>query len=183
MGEVWLKPNRRALTIAWALCLTLTLILGAAAATVPSWGIASRLFNGVCLFAAWFLVGLGGLTTIAIAIDFGLPRVGYRNGQIYFRLRPGSPIAVPLEIVEAFLLGQASMGLPGTTKSATETRTVVVRLAEKATDWSQRRVNPLLGNWCDGYITIRGTWCEPLDVDVIKRLNRKLAQTTRSMQT
>ena len=95
----------------------------------------------------------------------------------------GSPIAVPLEIVEAFLLGQASMGLPSTTKSTTETRTVVVRLAEKATDWSQRRVNPLLGNWCEGYITIRGTWCEPLDADVVKRLNRKLAQTTRSMQT
>ncbi len=34
--------------------------------------------------------------------------------------------------------------------------------------------------WCSGYITIRGTWCEPLNVPLVNRLNQRLADVTRA---
>jgi hypothetical protein len=37
-------------------------------------------------------------------------------------------------------------------------------------------VKPSLGTWCGGYVTIRGTWCEPLQPDLIRRLNRRLKE-------
>ena len=33
-----------------------------------------------------------------------------------------------------------------------------------------------LGKWCDGYITIFGVWCEPLDGDFVNRMNHRLAE-------
>jgi hypothetical protein len=39
-------------------------------------------------------------------------------------------------------------------------------------------VKPALGAWCDSYVTIRGTWCEPLNGELIRRLNRRLREVT-----
>ena len=91
-----------------------------------------------------------------------------------FNLRNGSPIRVPLDVVEAFLMGQGSAMMSGRHRTR-EATTVVVRLAEVASDWARVDVHPRLASWCDGYITIRGTWCEPLDVGVVNRLNQQLA--------
>jgi hypothetical protein len=33
-----------------------------------------------------------------------------------------------------------------------------------------------LGKWCGSYITIRGTWCERLSVELVQRLNVRLAE-------
>jgi len=84
-------------------------------------------------------------------------------------------------VVECFFLGQAASMLPGRGHQQTRVAAVVVRLAESAEDWKQRDVKPALGSWCDGYITIRGTWCEPLSVDVINRLNHLLADATKRL--
>ncbi|HEX4131608.1 MAG TPA: hypothetical protein VHZ24_16335 [Pirellulales bacterium] len=81
---------------------------------------------------------------------------------------------VPIEVVEGFLLGQGPSYLPGKEASRSETRTLVVRLAERATEWEHVAMPPRLGSWCGHYITIRGTWCEPLSVDLVNRLNMKL---------
>jgi hypothetical protein len=70
--------------------------------------------------------------------------------------------------------------LPGEHNAKTETSTVVVRLAERATDWSHGDAHPLLAAWCDGYITLRGTWCEPLDLKVVDRLNRLLYEASQA---
>ena len=61
----------------------------------------------------------------------------------------------------------------------TETINLIARLSQRETDWAHRDVKRALGHWCDGYITIRGTWCEPLNSDVVRRLNRRLADVKR----
>jgi hypothetical protein len=60
-----------------------------------------------------------------------------------------------------------------------ENVTVVVRLAERAKSWHQRSVDPARGQWKDGYITILGAWCAPLDGEVVKRMNHRLAEVKR----
>ena len=50
-----------------------------------------------------------------------------------------------------------------------------IRIAERATDWAEVAVKPALGKWCGGYVTIYGTWCEPLSLELVKQLNARLA--------
>lgn len=170
MTETWLKPNRRALLLGMALPVAAALIGGSI---------------GLLAETAWLRwVGIAvacaaGVLTAAFVWQLTLPRIGYRQGRVLFYLRSGPPIAVPLDVVEAFLMGQGPTLLPGEANRDQQTVTVVVRLAEKAEDWSHVDVKPSLASWCDGYITIRGTWCEPLDVDVVHRLNRQLGATRR----
>jgi hypothetical protein len=125
------------------------------------------------------LIALGASLLVGLGLQLWFPRIGYGAGYVRFNLRSRRPLCVPIDVVEAFLLGQGPALLPGEGHRRSETRTVVVRLSEKAQEWSQAEVNPRLASWCDSYITIRGTWCEPLDVDVIKRLNRLLAEASR----
>ena len=56
---------------------------------------------------------------------------------------------------------------------------VIVRLAESASDWKHRDVRPAIGHWCEGYITLRGSWCEPITPALMKRLNHRLAEVHR----
>ena len=67
-------------------------------------------------------------------------------------------------------------------RQQTETAAVVIRLAESASAWSHREVKPALGKWCEGYITIRGTWCERLDIAKVNRLNQRLAEVQRELR-
>jgi hypothetical protein len=85
-------------------------------------------------------------------------------------------VAVPREVVEAFFLGQGPSYLPGTPGQRLESVNLVARLSQKAPEWMHVSVKPALGHWCDGYVTIRGTWCEPLTGDVIRRLNARLRE-------
>jgi hypothetical protein len=94
-------------------------------------------------------------------------------------LRSGGPIRVPLEIVEGFLLGQAPGLLPGKRHLDAPTSSVVIRLAERAEEWAMIEVKPALGSWCGHYVTLRGTWCEPLSVDLVNRLNARLDEVKR----
>jgi hypothetical protein len=94
---------------------------------------------------------------------------------VLFYLRSGQPLAVPVEIVEAFFVGQGPATLPGGLATQ-ETANLVARLAQRATEWAERDVKRALGRWCGGYVTIRGTWCEPLNTDLVRRINRRLAE-------
>jgi hypothetical protein len=107
------------------------------------------------------------------------PRIWRKDGEVLFRLRTDQPIAVPLAIVEAFFLGQGPANLPGGTSPQFESVNLVARLSERATQWRSQNVDPRLGAWCDGYITVRGTYCEPLNIDLVHRLNRLLAEAKR----
>jgi hypothetical protein len=167
MTEVWLQTNRRALTMGLVPTLTLAgvgaAMLGLSEARVLAW-------------LGWTLIGMGIVLTLGILRQFLQPRIAYRDGSVLFHLRAGQPVAVPREVVEAFFLGQGPSYLPEMRGRRLETVNLVARLSQKAPEWMHVSVKPALGHWCDGYVTIRGTWCEPLGNDVIRRLNRRLKE-------
>jgi hypothetical protein len=110
------------------------------------------------------------------------PRLAITPRHLLVYLRGWYPWHVPLEAVECFFIGQAASPVQVRHPSGgrVETVTVVVRLAEKARQWHQRPIDPKQGSWKDGYITILGTWCEPLDGDVVNRMNHRLAEIKRA---
>lgn len=148
---------------------------------------------GVLLVVAsgrWFdavwpaLVGavLVVVTAVILAVlvwQWRRPRLAFEGGRLLVYLRWGSPVAVPIEFVEGFLLGQGPSFLPGRSFTRSETATLVIRLADRAESWHRIDVEPVLGSWCGGYVTIRGTWCEPLGLDLINRLNARLREAQR----
>ncbi len=168
MHETWLKPNRRVLGFA---C-----VLPAALAGIGLWIVLStRQADGYI----WRGLGMGLLLAAVFLIVLLIrqlvrPRIAYRDGHVLFYLRSGGPVSVPAEFVEAFFLGQGPARLPGGGTSRAESVNLVARLSQRQTEWAQQVVKPALGQWCDGYVTIRGTWCEPLGTGVIRRLNRRL---------
>ncbi len=54
-----------------------------------------------------------------------------------------------------------------------------MRIAEKAKEYQQRDVKSALGKWDEGYVTFYGAWCEPLTLEVVQRLNARLAEVQR----
>jgi hypothetical protein len=168
MTEVWLAPNRRVLALA-----TLPVgILG---------GLSAAILAGAGPFSV--RVVAGGMLIVSFVLAIGLwlqwlrPRIAFRGGQVLFYLRARSPVAVPVEVVEAFFLGQGPANLPVASGQA-ESVNLVARLSQRATEWAHQEVKHALGHWCDGYVTIRGTWCEPLTGAVIRRLNRRLKEVS-----
>ena len=123
---------------------------------------------------AWTLIVIGLVLTWTLLSEVRKPRIAYGEDQLFFYLKAGAPIAVPVKVVEAFFLGQGPAHVPGLDEDRTESVNLVARLSQRHPEWAQRDVKRALGHWCDGYITIRGTWCEPLTVEVIRRLNRRL---------
>jgi hypothetical protein len=171
--EVWLRTNVRALWLGVLLPGAAAgagalMVLGLPGREPPAW---MRLVGGV-------LAALGALLILALAVQLRRPRLAYADGRLLVWLRSGPPIRVPIECVECFLLGQAPSMLPGKRHRRTEAAALVIRIAESAADWQHVEVKPQLGSWCEGYITIRGTWCEPLGIPLVNRLNRRLAEVT-----
>lgn len=172
MQEAWVKTNRRALAFG-ALVPAIVALLGGC--------LAFGAHDGGAPWLHWLGVAiLVGATAFALAIVAQLrqPRVAFAHGEVLFYLRSGAPIAVPVAIVEAFFLGQGPLMLPGNAGREEATVNLVARLSQRATDWNERDVKPALGRWHEGYVTIRGTWCERLDGDLIRRLNRRLREVT-----
>lgn len=170
MTEVWLAPNRRVLALA-----TLPVgILGGLSAAI----LAGNAPTAVRMLAAGMLI-VSLLLAIGLWLQWLRPRIAYRNGEVLFFLRARTPIGVPVEVVEAFFLGQGPAHLP-VASGKTEAVNLVARLSQRAPEWTHQEVKPALGHWCDGYVTIRGTWCEPLTGEVIRRLNRRLSEVSQS---
>jgi hypothetical protein len=132
--------------------------------------------GGAVDWLAWGMVIVGMLLALGLVGQLRRPRIAFRDGQVLFNLRSASPVAVPVEVVEAFFLGQGPANLSNVGGKPAETVNLVARLSQKAPEWAKVPVKPALGNWCEGYVTIRGTWCEPLDGEVIRRLNRRLRE-------
>lgn len=175
MAEVWLRANTRILLasmVAPALCAMLGIALLVHA-------------NGGRLWAAvgGGLLLLTGLPTLAGLVWLaGRPRLACDGRHLLVYLRLGRPLRVPLELVEAFLLGRGPGLLPWRRLANAETASVIIRIAEKAASWAQVDVEPILGAWCQHYVTVRGTWTEPLSVDVVNRLNARLADAQRRLR-
>lgn len=118
----------------------------------------------------------GGAIMLGILLnELRKPRIAYGNGQVLFYVRRGAPIAVPVEIVEGFLIGQGPAELPIMSQQP-KAMNLVARLSQRHTEWAEQRVTSAIAEWCGGYVTLRGAWCEPLDNEVVRRLNRRLKE-------
>ncbi|MEM9351969.1 MAG: hypothetical protein AAGA92_03070 [Planctomycetota bacterium] len=171
MTETWLRPNRRVLLLA---AFPVAAIGAAGGAIMGSgWG--------------WWAWALGGSVSIGagwamllLAIQMFRPRISFNGEEVCFHLGSIKPHAVPLRHVEAFFLGQSPSGVPEAPGKQGEAVNLIARLSRKAPEWESQAVKPALGRWCDGYVTIRGAWCEPLSGATVGRLNRRLAELSRA---
>jgi hypothetical protein len=171
--ETWIAANRRIISLVFLPPVAL-LIFGLALALAGD--------RSEWRMAAGIIIAMAALMAIGLLIRASIrPRVGYRDGNVDFYLRAGAPISVPLEHVEAFFLGHGSAALPVKLGAQLETVTLVARLSRRAEEWSHVEVHPALGRWCDGYVTIRGMWCEPLTANVVERLNRRLHEVKQEL--
>ncbi len=171
--ETWLQPNRRALWFG-SVPPTLLFLLGA-------WIV----YAGEQPIANWRLWAGGGLmlvgATLAAAViaQMRRPRIAYLDGTVEFYLRSAAPIGVPVELVEAFFLGQGPLMLPAAPQRDA-TVNLVARISQRDPSYAEREVKPALGAWSESYVTIRGTWCEPLHGELIRRLNHRLREVSEA---
>lgn len=178
MAEVWLDTNRRAL----GLGLVLPASVATAALAALAWSFWSRQHWGLQLVLA--VITAAALWMVGeLLYALRCPRLAYEEGELLVYLEPSRPTRVPIEIVECFFLGMGDADLPAVKGAVPKTRNVVIRLAERAEPWRSRPVRPQFGQWCDGYITLRGTWCQPLTPQLLKELNRKLATVQRQARS
>lgn len=173
MSEVWLHSNRRVLLLGM-IPVGLLLVVGWALRASQDDTSLGWIGIGCIVVAALLLVGL--------VWQMLRPRVAYRQGEVLFYLRAGRPIAVPLSVVEAFFQGQSDSHLPAESVHHTKSVNLIARLSRREANWHERTVKPALGRWEDGYVTVRGTWCEPITEEVIRQLNRRLGEVTRAEQ-
>jgi len=169
MREIWLRPNRRAILfgcmpplILAAIGAWLTLALGESAGNFWRW------LGLILLVASVVMIGI-------MLSQLRHPRIAFHDGMVLFYLRVGQPIAVPVGIVESFFFGQGPAHLPAVSKQP-QTVNLVARLSQRHTEWAGEKVRNSLASWCDGYVAIRGTWCEPLNSELIRRINRRLKE-------
>ena len=97
-----------------------------------------------------------------------------------------SSLSCASPVVEVFFMGQGAVSgeEPGHPRDyqGHVAANVVVRLAESAPEWHCRRVNEWLAVWDDGYVTLRGLWCENIDQDLLKSMNSGLMQAKRALR-
>lgn len=178
MADIWLDTNRRALGL--GLVLPASVAVAGLAASV--WSLWSRQHWGLQLVLV--AVTAGALWMVGeLLYALRCPRVAYEAGELLVYLEPTRPTRLPVEIVECFFLGMGESDLPALEGAPPKTRNVVIRLAERASEWRTRPVRPQFGHWSDGYITLRGTWCQPLTPQLLKELNHKLAAVQRQQRT
>ncbi len=172
--EVWLRPNRRVFSVG---IIILALSLAGSIFLIAT----SR--HLAVTIVGWTMGALTLLLVLFAIRTMMRPRLAYDDGFLLVYLGSAQPHRVPIELVECFFLGQGPSLLPAPTvagkSDSPESATIVVRLAESAEDWKHVEVRPSLGQWCDGYITIRGPWCEPINDDRLKQLNHRLVATHR----
>jgi hypothetical protein len=177
MREIWLQTNRRAL---WFGTLP-----PAVAAILGAW----LLFESQARsenWSAWlgaFLLVMGSGLVATLLVQLRQARIAYEDGRVLFYLRGGAPLAVPVELVEAFFLGQGPLMLPGSKQRPNSTVNLVARISQRDPSFAERAVKPALGRWTESYVTIRGTWCEPLNGELIRRLNHRLRQVTEELES
>jgi len=175
--EVWLRGNLRVYAIA---LIPGAIILCSSAFVLTNTFFVTQLWLRVI---AAIVFGFAAVTNTSLLLWLRRPLLAYSVGHLLVYLRPPHVIQVPIEFVEVFFAGQSEthMSRPITqaTGPAPESRNIVVRLAERATQFQQHPVKPTLGSWEGGYIVVRGTWSEPINKALFHRLNRRLIEIHR----
>jgi hypothetical protein len=175
MTEVWLQANRR--SGLWPLAFGLVSAAGmlTASAFVPD--------DGVIRPVLWLVAATDMLAAFALAYLSNLPRLAFDGRSLLMRIRNSSPIRVPIELVEAFLIGKGPAYLSGKDDYKTEARTLIIRISERAPEFEKLETNLRLAAWCGHYVTIRGTFTEPLGVEVVNRLNQRLYDAQQTLKS
>lgn len=174
--DVWVRPNRRAILIGCALPLGAAILLTLLAIWCGSMSRWAGLAFGALALAA------GGLAGV-ILLQLRVPRLAYAQDCLLVYTGEHRPVRLPIGIVECFFLGQAPTELHHSKVQETESRNLVVRLAERASDWHHRELKRSIGHWCDGYITINGIWCEPIHAEMLQELNHRLVAVKREARS
>lgn len=171
-AEIWLRGNPRP---AVALCAVLLAAAALAGAAVAAWGPApwiSAVVAAACVAAV--IVGLGLVWTAS------RPRLARHGSVLEIRLSPLGVERVPLEIVECVFPGSQPLGADDGSADR-RVGTLVVRLAERATEWRSRPVAAAWGTWDDGNVVFDGRWCEPLSQAVARDLSGRLLEARRGL--
>ena len=170
--SVWLRANGRPGVVIAAL----------AVATGLAMLLLARPWSRPVGVVTW-LGGAGVLVAGAGGVMLTLrPRLVLEKESVRVHLAPGRIDPVPLEFVECFFLGSRLEPPPPGDDSTggARVRTLVMRIAERAVDHAARPTLPLWGAWSEGSVNFDGRWCEPLSVDLVRRLNRDLATAKRA---
>ncbi len=175
-GEVWLRGNLR--PVVWLAAVTAGLAaVFLAALAVGGAPQGARLAAAIGCGAVG--AGVGGL-----AVAAARPRLELHRDRLRVRLAPGVVREVPLACVECFFPG--SQVVAGRAAAAADPpaawriNTLVMRLAERATEHAARPTFTPWGTWQDGYVIFDGRWCEPLSPDLARQLGRRLVDAKRA---
>lgn len=168
--DVWLRGNARPAAVGAAASF-----LVGSAAVAAAWACGAPTPALVALAAA----GGGGVAVaLGLLAAAAAPRLARRGGSVRIRLAPLAAHDVPLEIVECVFPGSQPLG-DGAGDGQRRVGTVVMRLAERATAWRSRPTFAPWGTWQDGHVVIDGRWCEPLSLEVTKRLGQRILEAKR----
>jgi hypothetical protein len=170
--EVWLRGNLRPVA-------GLAVIAAAAAAAAAAGFAAAGLGWAVWLVGAIASVTLAAAAAVARAA--AAPRLARIGDRLEVRLAPGRVEQVPLEVVECVFRG--SEVLPESRDADASPRlrvgTLVIRFAERATEWRSRPAFRPWGTWEDGCAVIDGRWCEPLSRETVQQIAAALLDAKR----
>jgi len=175
--EIWLRGNIR--PVAW-LALLVAVVAGGLVAVVSM-----RATGPV----PWLLVaafcGVAGSGVSMLASVAARPRLERRGDSLQIRLSPTAVEHLPIDAVECFFQGSNPIARSGEptcgNHAAFRVNTLVMRLAERAADFSSRPTFTPWGTWDDGYVVFDGRWCEPLSADLARSMSRQLIEAKRSL--
>jgi len=171
--EIWLRGNARpaALLVAAALAAGTGLVV--LAVLPPTRAVAMPVAIAFALVA--------GPLVAAVSLAAVQPRLARRGGVLRVRLAPLAAHDVPLEIVECFFIGSHVLPAPDGRDDQPGQRvgTLVMRIAERAAAWQARPTFAAWGTWAEGAVVFDGRWCEPLSVELARRLSGRLVEAKR----
>ena len=122
MVTTWIRANRRALLM--GMILPTIALLGGLWLVATGHAVWQTL--GVVLAAA------GLILDVLLVRQLVRPRVAFGDGELRLYLSGGSPLRVPIDVVECFFLAAANAALPIRSGKVTKVSSVVIRLAESA---------------------------------------------------
>ncbi len=168
--EVWLRSNLRPVAVAVAVAASVAILAVVVVLTMhlPVWA----------KVVMTMLAGSDVLAAAVLAWGAAQPRLALDGDTVAVRLAPLTVQRVPLEVIECVFRGSepiaAEDGPP-----RFRVGTLVLRLAERATEWRQRPSFRPWGTWEDGHVTIDGRWCEPLSPESARQIAARLADAKR----
>ena len=178
--DIWIRGNRRAfgaVLIPSLLCFAAAIFFITPA--VDGIHIAWRII-------AAMVAGFSLVVLVSLLYWIFRPLLAYQKGHLLVYLNPPQVIKVPIDLVEVFFAGQSDSfmptPLPHRGDELSESRNIVIRLAERATEYHERKVKPIFGSWQEGYIVIRGTWTEPINKETFRFLNKSLVAAHRQQK-